>query len=101
MYTEIETKLVQHPVVFAAADNWSLSRRDQLAQIFSDSWREQAKLPLSLKTAKELVEALRPNTFVLVDQTDPETILAQVHTAPVTIQNTGRDGMLEFIGRYC
>ena len=92
-------KIIEHPAVFPATDNWNVWR-DQLAQIFSQSWTTLAHLPVSLDAAREKVESFRPNTFVLVDEADPETVLTQIHTAPVTIKQTGKAGVLEFVDRF-
>ncbi len=92
-------KIIENPVVMRADDNWGVWH-SQLAQIFSQSWTQLAHLPVSLEEAREKVEAFRPNTFVLVDAAKPEKVLTQVHLAPVVINHTGRDGMLEFTDRF-
>ncbi len=100
MLPEIKNRIpIEQPLVVAAAANWGIWR-EQLARVFSQSWTRLAHLPVSLEEAREKVNAFRPNTFVLIDRAEPETILAQVHTAPITISHSGRDGVLELIDKY-
>ena len=80
--TLVETvKIIKHPAIFAATDNWQ-TWQGQLAQNFSESWSELARLPVSLEEAREKVSASRRNTFVLIDQAEPDIVSAQVHPAP-------------------